>query len=256
MTKRVPLTRAQHAEFNAQGLLRLPAFFDRSDIDAMADAVWRDLGQRLGFARDRPETWTRTRPAQFQRLRKSGAFRRMDTPALRALGDELMGPGGWTAPKHWGLPLVTMPPSASDFDHAAWHFDLPGGDYRRSLAGLRLFTFLETVAPHGGGTLVVAGSHRLALGVADTLGPIPSAAMRTRLAERHAWFASLVAESSEAVRGRMGQPADIDGVTVTLREMTGEPGDLVVMHPLMLHGLAHNAANRPRMMLTESLWRR
>ena len=41
-----------------------------------------------------------------------------------------------------------------------------------------------------------------------------------------------------------------------LEEMTGEPGDLIVMHPATLHGAAHNALDRPRLMLTEWIARR
>jgi len=41
------------------------------------------------------------------------------------------------------------------------------------------------------------------------------------------------------------------GVPVRVCEMLGEPGDVILMDPLMLHGLTPNARETPRMMLTE-----
>jgi hypothetical protein len=44
--------------------------------------------------------------------------------------------------------------------------------------------------------------------------------------------------------------------TVRLEEMTGAPGDVFLMHPAVLHAPAHNALDRPRLMLTVSVYRR
>ena len=45
-------------------------------------------------------------------------------------------------------------------------------------------------------------------------------------------------------------------ITVQVDEMTGEPGDLIVMHPVMLHTIAPNSLDRPRMMLAHSFFQR
>lgn len=42
----------------------------------------------------------------------------------------------------------------------AWHLDIPRLPIA-GLSGMQMFTFLDTVVPRGGGTLVVTGSHRL-----------------------------------------------------------------------------------------------
>jgi hypothetical protein len=53
----------------------------------------------------------------------------------------------------------------------------------------------------------------------------------------------------------MAGTESVAGVDVCVREMVGGAGDLVLMHPAMLHAGTVNQLPRPRMMLTEWLWR-
>jgi hypothetical protein len=251
------LTPSQCAAFGERGIVLLPQFFARNDIASMRNALWADLKRRHGILRDKPETWSVVRPAQFQKLVRSGVFDKLGTPALIDLTDALLGAESWTAPRHWGLPLVTMPSRHPDLPRAMWHFDIPGGDYRAQLPALRVFTFLEPVAANGGGTLVVAGSHRLAIEIAVREGALPSAKMRARLAATHPWFAELFARSGDGeIRARMNERATISGIEVEIDQLMGEPGDAILMHPLMLHGVAHNASETPRAMVTITVARK
>ena len=250
------LSAEQRAEFDARGVLRLPGFHDPAAITPMADALWADLGERLGLVRGRPETWHMVRPAQFQGLTHGGAFDALGSPKTRALADDLLGAGEWETPRRWGQPLVTFPSATCDLSGPVWHFDLPGNDWRVGLPGLRLFTFLEPVGPGGGGTLVVAGAHRLALDIARASGPIPSATMRKKLKAAHPWFARMVEAPMAAVPDYLGVPAQVGGVEVMVEAMTGAPGDLIVMHPLMPHGISHNGSDRARMMVVSTVWRK
>ena len=43
----------------------------------------------------------------------------------------------------------------------------------------------------------------------------------------------------------------MDGVPVRVCEMLGEPGDVILMHPLMMHAPTPNVLATPRMMLTQ-----
>ena len=115
-----------------------------------------------------------------------------------------------------------------------------------------MFTFLEPTGPNGGGTLYVAGSHRLAMDLErERGGPVRSAKVRDRLKAQHPWFAALLATSSADLRALIDVEAQVGSHAVRLEEMTGDLGDLIVMHPAILHGTSHNALDRPRMMLTE-----
>jgi hypothetical protein len=256
MTHAFHLTTDQRDQFEREGVVRLPGFVEAAAIAAMAGALWRDLEARLGARRDAPETWTMARPAHFQALIRNGAFDRLDTPAMRGLADVLLGPAAQTAERTRALPLVTFPSPQFDLPQASWHFDLPGDAYRPPLPGLRLFVILERLAPRGGGTLYVAGAHRLALAILEAEGrSLPSAALRRRLKAAHPWFERLLATPGGQVEAWLDRPARVEDIEVCVREMTGEAGDLILMHPLMLHGLAHNAGDRPRLMLTMDIWR-
>ena len=256
MPTRFTLTAEQRADFDARGFLRLRGFYPPEIIAPMANAVWADLAERLGLIRGRPETWTTVRPAQFQRLTHGDILNPLGSADLRRLAAALLGEGAWTEPRQWGQPLVTFPSARPDQPRPVWHFDVPGNAWRPPLPGLRFFTFLEPTGPGGGGTLYVAGAHRLALEVARTSGPLPSAVLRRKLAAAHPWVADLIAAPTEAMVGRVGETATVGAVPVAIEEMTGDPGDLILMHPLMLHGVAHNRSDRVRMMVAGDVWRR
>ncbi len=244
------LTPAQREIFERDGVVRLEAFFDTADVAAMADALWDDLAQRYGIERALPDTWTVARPMHFQRLKARAPFDALETPAAAAVADALLGEGAWTAPARWGQPLVTFPTDGPE-GRPVWHFDLPGQGYPWPLPLIRLFTFLEPCGPGGGGTLYVAGAHRLAMRQAK--GIAPSAKLRRRLIGAHPWFAALCAAPPGGWRAMLDQVVEVDGVQVSVRQMTGEPGDAVLMHPLMLHGLADNHGARARMMLADTI---
>ena len=48
----------------------------------------------------------------------------------------------------------------------------------------------------------------------------------------------------------MDEAGDASGVPVQVREMLGEPGDVLLMDPHMLHSFTPNTRATPRMMLT------
>jgi hypothetical protein len=251
------LTREQRDEFGRRGVLRLPAFYPEADINLMADRLWADLAKRYGMRRDRPESWTVANPFKFQALKRSGAFNALGSSKLHDLADALLGPGAWDKPAHWGGPLVTFPTPAPSLPRPPWHLDIGGAERLSPLPILRVFTFLEPAAPHGGGTLYVAGSHRLAMDIERALGgPVRSAQVRDWLRAEHPWFANLLSAPTADLRALINLEAQVGSHPVRLEEMTGDPGDLIIMHPAILHGTAHNGLDRPRIMLTEWIWRR
>jgi hypothetical protein len=251
------LTAEQFDEFERHGVVRAPGFYERADIEAMADRLWADLERRFGVRRDQRQTWTVGMPAKFNALRRSGAFAGLGSPKVRALADALLGAGAWLAPAHWGGLLVTFPTPAPIMARPPWHLDIGGSERLDPLPILRIFTFLEPAAPGGGGTLYVAGSHRLAMDIERETGArVRSSQVRERLRAEHPWFAQLLKTPTDQLRSLVDVPAQVGGHTVSLAEMTGEVGDLVIMHPAVLHGTGHNALDRPRMMLTDWILRK
>ena len=47
----------------------------------------------------------------------------------------------------------------------------------------------------------------------------------------------------------LDQDHEIDGITVRAVELTGRPGDVVVVHLSTFHGIAPNVGTKPRLML-------
>jgi hypothetical protein len=251
------LTPEQLEAFDRLGVVRLPGFYPEADIEPMADRLWADLELRFGMVWDRPDSWTVASPAHFQALTRAGVFSALGSPRMSDLADGLLGAGAWDAPRPWGRPLVTFPSLTPNMRRPPWHLDIGGLQSLSPLPVLRAFTFLEPLLPNGGGTLYVSGSHQLALEIErEHEGPVRSADVRERLKTEHPWFARLLAADSVHVREFLNAESRVGAHTVRLEEMTGAPGDLIIMHPATLHATAHNALDRPRMMLTVWIYRR
>jgi ectoine hydroxylase-related dioxygenase (phytanoyl-CoA dioxygenase family) len=143
----------------------------------------------------------------------------------------------------WGVPT-------SD-----WHLDSQDLD----LTMLAVFAHLAPVRPRGGGALVITGSHRLTTpaGPHAASAPVRSREVKAYLRTRHPWLRDLWQAHPQADRmyRYLTEGADVDGVPVRVEELTGEPGDAVIMHPRLLHVVAPNSLDTPRLMLLQFLHR-
>ena len=236
--------------------MRVPAVIPRVDASAMADALWRELTRRHAIRRDQPRTWRTERPAGFAALQNADAFERMASPRLVAILDQLLGRERWLRPRHWGQPLVCFPRFAGRWDvpHQSWHLDLPA-DPTAAHVG-RLFAILAPLGAHGGGTAVATGSLRIVQRLVGERGHEQSSGeVRKRLKARHRWIAQLMSRGANHDRCRIGRfliaATQVDCVGVQVEEMTGEPGDVFVMHPAALHAAAPNALETPRLVLAQ-----
>ena len=182
----------------------------------------------------------------------------MATGQLGAVIDGLLGAGRWQRPAHWGRPLVTSPApgTAWDVPTSGWHLDSPDWE----LTMLVVFAHLAPVRPRGGGTLVVTGSHRLTTPSGPQPGNAParSREVKAHLSTVHPWLRDLWKAGSDAdrIHRYLTAGAVIDGVPVRVEELTGEPGDAVIMHLRLLHVVAPNSLHTPRMILLQFLHRR
>ena len=238
---------ADRAEAYARdGVVRLRGAIPIQDIETMVAALRRRLAAR-------PQRTAR--PSKLSS--RTGEFDAMASPAVRAVLDILL--SQWEEPAHWGLPLVSFHTGekAWDVPREHWHIDLGARPGNLRLA--RLFAFLAPSRPGGGGTGYVAGSHRLIEALfAEAGGPLPSAQARQRLEARSPWFAALTSrrDDAERVQRFMEAGSELDGVQLRVGEMLGEPGDVILMHPLMLHAPTPNVLAAPRMMLTQFVYGR
>lgn len=258
------LTETQRAEFSERGIVRLSGVFDQAAAALMCRRIWEDLRVRYGSAPDVPASWPTARPTGFQALSRAGAFDAVVGAGLVAALDTLLGTDGWRRPRHWGAPLITFPSHTAPWGvpHAQWHLDFPAHSAGPDLVGLRVLAFLAPVRPQGGGTVVLVGSHRLVRRLIARSGPhdrVHSAQVRRILAQRAPWLRELLAPAAPAAQERihrfMDEGAEIEGVPVRVVELTGAPGEMILMHPWLLHAPAANCGTMPRFMVSESVYR-
>ncbi len=142
-------------------------------------------------------------------------------------------------------PLFTLPNADSwSVPHMAWHLDAPRlPDW--GTPGVQIFTFLDTVAPTGGGTLVVSGSHRLLNGSER----ISSKEVKRRL-KSEPYFHGLMSESTTDRQRLLHEIGFCQDVELQVVELSGKPGDVYFIDLRVLHAGAPNATSTPRMMLT------
>jgi hypothetical protein len=258
------LTAAQRAQFDTTGIVRLSDVFSADDAARMRRVVWSELERRHGILEHDPATWNQAVPAGWKASKKSRAFDAIGSPTLYAAIDDLLGADNWSRPKHWGQVMVTFPAPDTPWTlpHSLWHVDWMYSNPPTPLFGLKVFAFFGPVERHGGGTLVVTGSHRVVERFAAFTPPATRDDFRTcrlQFMRHDQWFRDLARADDpdpERIRRFMDAEHDVDGVPVRVVELTGRAGDVVLAHPWMLHHAAPNAASYPRMMRGKNLHRR
>jgi len=249
----------ERSDFERLGVVRLKRVFREVDAARMCDRVWEALAREHGMRRGDPATWTAGQPTGFQALSRAGAFDALGQPTLIAALDALLGEGQWTRPKHWGAPLITFPAteaSSWDVPSRQWHIDFAARGRTRPLFAVRVLAFLDHVERRAGGTLVLAGSHRLVERFVATGagGAGHSRDVRQALMRTHPWLRALwsAVERPDRVQRFMVEGALVDGVALRVLELDGAPGDVVLMHPWQFHAPAPNRGAGPRLMLAHS----
>jgi len=257
VTQTFTLTDQQYEEFERRGLLRLEGLLSAERVRPAREAVLRPL-ERLGLWWDgawRLDRWPKPQwPASGLKTARVIGNKRpelealIEEPALLAVVDRLLEgrPFDRSIYKRPQL-LFTLPNIETWTLPAGWHLDVPrlaSGE----APGVQVFTFLDAVGPGGGGTLVIAGSHRL---LND--GRFHKTGKVMKALRREAFFADLC---SGALDGGEGLPGGAVGdVPLQVVELTGAPGDAWLMDLRLLHTGAPNASDRPRMMATHRFLR-
>lgn len=250
------LTHQQVTEFKEHGLLQLPRTVPAATALAMRDRLWGFLSAMHGRKQDDPTTWKAIEGRTgFKLLMRTGAFDELSNYLAEPISD-LLGPGVWNPPAHWGHPLVTFPNPDREWAMPAtgWHVDSTQWS-TGEIPGLVAFTFLDEVLPRGGGTLVMPGSHRITWQLCQRAGGfMKTGEMKAILAGEYAWFADLWRESStdtDQLRRYVGHGIVVEGTHVQVTELCGQPGDVVLMNQRVLHVAAPNVLKSPRMMLSD-----
>ena len=216
---------AQVAQFVRDGAIKLPAAFPRSVADECRSLLW----ESTGCDEDDPSTWTRS-VIRIDYRDDPPFAAAAATPRLCAAFDQLAGPGRWAARRNLGTFPIRFP-SVDDPGDAGWHIEASGYDKdgrpRVDLASrgrvlLRLFLFSE-VGPDDAPTRVRLGSHR------------DAAALLAEAGSDGADFFEFA--------GRLDATAQLPEIAAT-----GEPGDVWLCHPFIVHAAQPHRGTRPKLM--------
>lgn len=242
MPQSLCLTDAQKRGLETRGVVRLEGMLPAEPVRVVREAVLQRLAERRLWPEEVrqqpmphwPEPGVTTKQIGKRHPELEALF---ELPEVTAPIEDLFA-GAPIDRAMFSRPqlLVTLPNAAEwSAANSGWHADLPrlasGGR-----PGVQLFVLLDEVAPHGGGTLVVAGSHWL-----FDDGRFVRAKDLTGMLEDIPFFRDVWA----------GSEPDKDGKFEVV-EMTGAAGDAWLMDLRLLHSAAPNTASTPRMMAT---WR-
>jgi len=257
---------AERLAFETHGFFKLERAFDPADAARMEDEWWDELADKWDVVRAEPSTW-RQPMGDMKRPKQARSERLFETDRLRTALDEVLGEGQWDWPRNWGRAVITMPSgrpaSAWAPPKRLWHWDGRLAWNSELPQAAFVFTFVGAVGRGGGGTLVVAGSPRLVLRQYARLTPAELARgaswQRDAFGRLDPWLKALTGQGKgpdDRVAAFMGETHEVEGVALRVVELTGEPGDAYVCDPLLVHCVAPNCNERPRMMRIQMVYNR
>ena len=211
------LTDEQIESFLTRGYVLIPECFSRADAQEWLDEAW----VRMGYDAHNPATWEQKR-IHMPSL-ESKDVREFAPKAWRAVCELLGGEERIKLPYEWGNSFIANlgigadrpwePPSPQV---SGWHKD---GDFFRHFLdspeqGLLTFVIWSDIEPRGGGTFVACDSVPV---VARFLAQHPEGVLPNDFN-----FQNLISQCENFI------------------EMTGKLGDVVLLHPYVLHAVSQN----------------
>lgn len=263
MPHNAPASSTQNlAHFREHGWVRVRGAFDHAQARAMRGLVWQAL-ENVGIYRDRPSTWTVERPTQLQHLKNDPVFQSVGSDTLLSAIDAILEGLPYEKPNNWGALFLAFPCSPPwRIPTKGWHADAHYASPLLPVRSVKTFALFGDIAPRGGGTLMVSGSHRLVYKWFKE-NPFPSGArseQMRRLMRKQSYLRDLHSpgEDGKRIDRFMQCVEDVDGIPLQVIEATGDAGDVILVHPLVMHVAAPNNSAEPRFMLsggiTTDLW--
>lgn len=256
------LTAQQCKNFDVSGVLKVKSLLS---VDAVARARAAILGRfaSLGLAANGRWTLSERAPAEWPDKgysaksignKISDVERLLDEPGVQPIVDTVLDHADLDR-EFFKRPqvLVTLPNAGAWFAPTdGWHVDIartPSG----VRPGVQVFILLSEIKPQGGGTLVLAGSHRLL-----NEGRFVRSRDVAKLLRQDRDVCAAMATTPEtleeyakrAVKHDAGQNPHLGIV-----ELIGSPGDAYFMDMRVLHSAAPNMADQPRVMATHRFMR-
>ena len=249
------LTSSDIERFERDGYVVVRQAFSPADALAMERRWWLELEDTHGIRADDRSSW-RQIPGDLNAAKRDPIQARILTGRVRGVFDDLLGKAAWSPPRDWGRAIVTFPePGAWEVPTRLWHWDNLCDLHIDQPRALFVVSFIGPVAPRSGGTLILSGSPRLLI---QQERRIPASLRRgfgatiwERFHRSHPWLMALTGQApspADRIAAFMDEETIVEGVPLRVVELTGEPGDMVFCHPVMVHCRAQNRGARPRFM--------
>jgi hypothetical protein len=243
--------------FRERGFMRVRGAFSGHEAAAMRAAVWRVL-QRSNIREGDPATWTTERPTHLQELKDDPIFGAAWGPRTRAAIGQILECASCPSPRSWGGFFITFPHAGEwNVPWRAWHVD---ARYTSTLAppeGVRLHALMGEVEPRSGASVLLAGSHKLLHRWFKNHPPQPGARGidHRKSLMSHPYIRDLHEEAGadERIARFMERAEEHDGTELQVVENIGAAGDVILVHPLLLHTASLNAGRAPRFLLSGSV---
>jgi hypothetical protein len=254
------LSRTQHRELEVRGVVCLPGAVDPLRVAALRERVLGFVKQK-GLEPEGADSWRAIQASKLAPVARELGFAELWGESVVAAIDAVLGAGSWDVPRTAGqiLPLVwPQPAQAWQVPAKGWHLDYMAPGAARRIPGLQVFLCLDRIDSRAGATVVAAGLPRIVDAIRMRRGPAwrgRSAEVRRAVVREVPWFRALSSQRphENRVARFMAQPTEFEESSLQVVELTGQPGDVWLMHPWMLHAMSANCGARPRMAITERL---
>ncbi|MEL7488568.1 MAG: hypothetical protein AAGJ87_15290 [Pseudomonadota bacterium] len=240
----------QRPEFEARGVIKVPGLISNADARGARDLICDLAAEHAVYS---STGWSRSESrfgidksfrAAMNALNHAADFPDLISKSIVDMAETLIGEPVSIMPPGQQI-LFTLPGAAAWFvPHDVWHVDMPRLG-ALGAPGVQIFVILKDLEPKGGGTLVLAGSHRFL----NTSRVIRSKKIK-QLLGKEPYFRALFDGGRAPVTDLNETVAAVDGVDLEVVELTGDAGDVYVMDLRALHTLAPNARDTARIMLT------
>jgi hypothetical protein len=250
------------AHFEKWGYVRVSQALSDAFVEKVRVVIWREMERQYGVLESDPATWNLRWPGINKNIIDTFAGTEVTTRLAGAI-DQLLGKGQWRSIRTFGGLLMTLPeqkPQAWDIVAKGWHFDHDPRSYIGKIDELMLFTFYSSIRAQGGGTLVLAGSHKGAEAFFQSEKTAQGLFVHeylTAFGQWHPYLAQLQGHQPRAwsTQQWLETTASVHGIEMCVTEFTGEPGDAILCHPGLLHAISRNTSAFPRIMRRTNIHR-
>lgn len=231
------LSKEEKSVFQEKGLLRLKQFIDKTSLINVKSSIIKEI-KRLQL-QDKSKKKVQGTPLFTNLGQKIKIDSQMDLlfplkllQTIKTLSLSQVKP---LIPQL----LITLPQKEQwTLKNLRWHLDL-SVPKENKISGLQAFVLIDDIKPKGGATLAMAGSHKLhyvkeAKGNAHTL------------LHNNPDFLNLFNNDNND----LSITQIINGIPISLTEMSGQAGDIYLMDLRVLHCPSVNASKNIRMMAT------